>query len=96
MLTRSEIENCVKTLLVRYHAEYAILFGSYARGEETADSDIDLVVCGGQNFKKTDIFLFAEELRKILQKDADVFEICEINEGTPFYENLMTEGIKIA
>ena len=96
MLTRSEIENCVRTLLARYRAEYAILCGSYARGEETADSDIDIVVCGGKNFKKTDIFLFAEELREILQKDADVFEISEINEGTPFYENLMTEGIKIA
>ncbi len=31
-LTRSEIEALIKSLLYKYHAEYAILFGSYARG----------------------------------------------------------------
>ena len=53
MPTRSEIENTIKALLVRYNAEYALLFGSYARGEETPDSDIDVVVFGGKNFKKS-------------------------------------------
>ena len=27
---------------------------------------------------------------------ADVFEISEVNKGTPFYDNLMKEGVKIA
>ena len=96
MPTRMYIENCLRILLVRYHADYALLFGSYARGEETLDSDIDVVVCGGVNFKKSNIFSFAEELREMLGKNADVFEISEVNKGTPFYENLMKEGIKIA
>ena len=96
MPTRLDIENTIKTLLVRYNAEYALLFGSYARGEETPDSDIDVVVYGGKDFKKSNIFAFAEELREMLGKNADVFEMCEINQGTPFYNNLMKEGIKIA
>lgn len=96
MPTRLDIENTIKTLLVRYNAEYALLFGSYARGEETPDSDIDVVVYGGKDFKKSNIFAFAEELREMLGKNADVFEMCEINQGTPFYDNLMKEGIKIA
>ena len=96
MPTRSDIENTIKALLVRYNAEYALLFGSYARGEETPDSDIDVVVFGGDNFKKSNIFAFAEELREALGKDADVFEISEVNKGTPFYDNLMKEGVKIA
>lgn len=96
MPTRSDIENTIKALLVRYNAEYALLFGSYARGEETPDSDIDVVVFGGENFKKSNIFAFAEELREALGKDADVFEISEVNKGTPFYDNLMKEGVKIA
>lgn len=41
MLSRLEIENAIRNLLVRYNAEYALLFGSYARGEETPDSDVD-------------------------------------------------------
>lgn len=96
MLTRSEIEKCIKSLLVRYHAEYALLFGSYARGEETPDSDIDIVVFGGKNFKKSNIFAFAEDLREALGINADVFEISEVNKGTPFYDNIMKEGVKIA
>ncbi len=40
MPKRLDIENAIKTLLVQYNAEYALLFGSYARGEETPDSDI--------------------------------------------------------
>ena len=96
MPTRSEIENTIKALLVRYNAEYALLFGSYARGEETPDSDIDVVVFGGKNFKKSNIFAFAEELREMLGKNADVFEISEVNKGTPFYNTLMKEGVKIA
>ena len=39
MLTRKQIEQIVKFLLKRYDAEYALLFGSYARGEETPESD---------------------------------------------------------
>ena len=96
MLTRAEIETAIKALLAKYNAEYALLFGSYARGEETVDSDVDIVVFGGQNFKKSDIFAFAEDLRRMIGKDADVFEICELDEGTPFFNNVMKEGIKIA
>ena len=96
MPSRLNIENTIKALLVRYNAEYALLFGSYARGEETPDSDIDVVVFGGENFKKSNIFAFAEELREALGKNADVFEISEVNKDTPFYDNLMREGVKIA
>lgn len=96
MPTRIDIEKVIRSFLVRYHAEYALLFGSYARGEEPPDSDIDVVVFGGDNFKKSNIFAFAEELREALGKDADVFEISEVNKGTPFYDNLMKEGVKIA
>ena len=96
MPTRLDIENTIKALLVRYNAEYALLFGSYARGEETLNSDIDVIVFGGDNFKKSNIFAFAEELREMLGTDADVFEISEVNKGTPFYDNLMKEGVKIA
>lgn len=96
MPTRIEIENSIRTLLARYNAEYALLFGSYARGEQTPNSDVDVIVFGGQNFKKSNIFAFAEELRQMTGKDVDVFEICELNRETPFYNSVMKEGIKIA
>ncbi len=96
MTPKAEIEKAIKTLLIKYNAEYALLFGSYARGEETTDSDIDVVVFGGHGFKKSNIFAFAEDLRQMTGKNADVFEICELDEGTPFFNSVMEEGIKIA
>ena len=96
VLTRSELETVIRTLLKKYHAEYALLFGSYARGEATASSDIDLVVVGGVNFRARDIFSFGEELRQLTHKDVDAFELRELNVGTPFYETVMQEGVRIA
>ena len=95
-LSRTEIEQVIRELLHKYHAEYALLFGSYARGEATAASDIDVIVVGGANFRARDIFAFGEELRQRTQKDVDAFEIREVNTGTPFYESIMREGVKIA
>ncbi len=96
MPTRIEIENAIRILLAKYHAEYAILFGSYARGEETPSSDVDVIVFGGANFKKVNIFAFAEDLCSMTGKEVDAFEICEIKPESPFYHTVMKEGVKIA
>ena len=95
-LSFDEIAKVVRTLLKKYGGEYALLFGSYAREEATADSDIDLIVVGGDRFKLTDILDFGEELRSATQKDADVFEMRELVKDTEFYNNVLREGIKIA
>ena len=55
VMTMHELESVIRALLHKYHAEYALLFGSYARGEATADSDIDVVVFGGKDFRPADI-----------------------------------------
>lgn len=96
VLDIEDIKSTVKTLLRKYNAEYALLFGSYARGEADSFSDIDIVVFGGDNFRTTDIFSFIQELSKTLGKQVDGYEICEVNKGTPFYNNVMKEGVKIA
>ena len=93
---REEIIVLIKKLLVRYHASHAILFGSYARGEETKDSDIDLIIVGGERFHPSDIFDLGEDLRELTGKEADVFEIREIDTDTDFYRTAMAEGVKIA
>ena len=96
VMTMKELEAVIRALLRKYHAEYALLFGSYARGEATADSDIDVVVFGGKDFHPADIFAFGEELRQLTNKEVDAFEIREVNVGTPFYNAVMEEGVRIA
>lgn len=95
-LSRQEIENLIKELLRKYHADHAILFGSYARGEADENSDIDVIVFGGDGFRAADIFAFGEELRELSQRKVDAFEIREINKDTDFYNNALREGVRIA
>lgn len=72
------------------------LFGSYARGEADESSDLDFLVFGGENFKRTMIFSLAEDLRAVLKKEVDVFEISEINTDSEFYKMVMKERLLVA
>ena len=44
MLTMSQINEAVSKLIAAVHPKKVILFGSYARGEATEHSDLDLMV----------------------------------------------------
>ena len=92
----SEISSVVLTLLKKYHAESAILFGSYTRQEADASSHIDLIVVGGKNFDLTDVLCIAEELHTALKKPVDAFELREINPNSTFYDTIMGEGVQIS
>ena len=95
ILTIEQIKNTVVPIAKKYKAAEVYLFGSYARGEAREDSDLDFLVFGGDEFHLTDIFAVAEELRELFNKRVDMFEICEINTGTPFYDTVMREKVRI-
>ena len=44
MVTQSQINEIVKRIVDNYHPDKIILFGSYAYGNPTKDSDVDLLV----------------------------------------------------
>ena len=90
------MKKSIRFLLNKYNAESALLFGSYARGKATPESDIDVIIYGGPDFRRTDIFVFAEELRQLLNREVDAFEISEVEENSPFHKAVMQEGLKTA
>lgn len=92
---QSELKNMVSPLLKKYRASYALLFGSYARGEATEKSDIDLIIVGDGEFKPFDVFAIAEELHEHSGKPVDVYEMGEIRQNTPFYHRVMAESVKL-
>ena len=96
VLTIENIINLIKPIAEKYHVQNIYLFGSYARGEANIESDLDFLVYGGENFKLTMIFAFAEELRNALNKRVDVFEIHEINVDSEFYKTIMKERLLVA
>lgn len=91
-----ELTDIIRTLLNKYHAESAILFGSYARHNADEVSDIDVVIVGGDRFEPTDVFCLAENLHRMTQKEVDVYELREIDQQSDFFRTILQEGVKIA
>lgn len=96
IFTLENIVSLVKPIAEKYHVDQIYLFGSYARGEAGIDSDLDFLVYGGDQFKLTMIFALAEDLREVLDKEVDVFEIHEINPNSEFYNTIMKERLLVA
>lgn len=94
--SKDELSVIISSLLEKYNAQQAILFGSYARQEAGAASDIDLIVVGGKFFEPTDVFALADDLHRMTGKNVDVYELSEINAGTNFYDTILSEGVRIA
>lgn len=96
IFTIQDIKALVAPIAQKYKVQEVYLFGSYARGEANEGSDLDFLVFGGENFKLTMIFSLAEELRGVLGKNVDVFEINEINKNSDFYHAIMRERLLVA
>lgn len=96
VLTLEDIRDKIAPLAEKHGVESIYVFGSYARGEATVDSDIDFLVLGGEGFKLSMVFALSEDMRKVFDKDIDVFEISEINAGSDFYNAVMDERVLVA
>lgn len=93
IFSQQELLGIIRPLLLKHHADHAILFGSYARQEATPASDIDLVVVGGVGYDPTDVFALADELHRLTEKKVDVYDESEINAGSELQETIKSEGI---
>lgn len=92
--TLDEIRDMVIPVLGDYGMASASVFGSYARDEADADSDIDILLVGGEGFRALGIFGVAEELYEASGKDVDVYEVSELLDG-PFREAVLAEAVPL-
>ena len=93
--TFSELRDIILPIITKYKADKAFLFGSYARNEANKDSDIDVLVIGGDRFDMTDIFCIADELHRASSKNVDVYEESEIDPASAFYNNILKDMVKL-
>ena len=68
------IQKKATPILKRYGIVKASIFGSYARGEQGSNSDIDILIQYSPKVKKSLLtrIKLRDELKEILQKDVDV------------------------
>ena len=93
--TFSELRDIILPIITKYKADKAFLFGSYARNEANKDSDIDVLVIGGDRFDTTDIFCIADELHRASSKNVDVYEESEIDPASAFYNSILKDMVKL-
>lgn len=70
-MTFTKISEIIKPVFQKYGVKSADLFGSYARGEQTPDSDIDIIVDRGP-VRGLEFIGLQEELSAVLQKKVDL------------------------
>ena len=98
MIKREQIEEIIKRIVSSYRSEKIILFGSYAYGNPTENSDLDLlVVVKSSNLPR---YKRAREIRKYLwgvtdiPKDILVYTEDEIEEWEEVEEALITRVLR--
>jgi len=106
-MDREQIHDRLKEIADRlrrdYHAERVILFGSYARGEATEDSDVDLLIIAPTKER------FFERMATVLRLVRDLYnglalspivlspeEVTQrLKMGDQFIQSILEEGVEL-
>ena len=73
----------------------AVLFGSYAKGTATPQSDVDIVIDSRGQLLNIDFYGVLEEISERLNKTVDLFELAEIHKPSQIYNRIQYEGVTI-
>ena len=93
ILTTEQIRMCCKEILDAYQVEYCYLFGSYAKGKATEQSDVDLLISTKE--KGLRFYEIAERLRESLHKKVDLLDVKQLVNNETLIDEMHKEGIKI-
>ena len=91
--TINEIREKIEEIAQKYQIQQIILFGSYAKGTATEESDVDFVVNYGENCRGLKCIEFQLDLEDVLSKEVDVVNIKQV----PYYltRDILKEGLII-
>ena len=95
MLTIEEITQKLKPVFEANGVTKAILFGSYANGTATEDSDLDIVVETEPHVRGWDFFGIIEDVRQCLEKEIDMIASRDIVSGSKVDMEVRQKGMVI-
>jgi len=95
MITLNELTDILLPVIEESPIKKVIVFGSYARGDATNDSDIDIVIDSDGKLNGMNFFIYADKLAKALPVKSDIFESIEIKKPSSLYTRILNEGIVI-
>lgn len=90
-----DIKNMIYDILIHTDVDKAILFGSYAKNEQTQNSDIDILLDSNGKIKGLKFFAIIDMIREKFGKDVDIIEKSEINENSRIEKEIEKTGVVI-
>ena len=95
------VKKYVNVILENYKVKAIILFGSYAKGTNHEDSDIDIAIVTNdlKHGDRIDEEIFLTKLRRNIDYriEPHLIEVADYdNIETPFVEEIINTGIKVA
>ena len=70
-----------KFILENVDCDAIVLFGSYARGTQNSESDIDIAIKPNTNISKKQIFYLSQELEEKIKTEVDLINLDDINDS---------------
>jgi len=95
MLTLEDVKRLIEPLAFDANLKRVIVFGSYARDEQTDKSDIDIVIDSGGMLRGLAFFDLAYRLDSLFPIKTDIFELCEVKNPSQTFTNIQKEGVVI-
>ena len=86
------ISEGIRPILMQYDVKFAGIFGSYARGDEKASSDIDILVDFNKPISFIDFFNMKESVSQKLEKEVDIVSVKSV---LPYFEDYINKDLKV-
>lgn len=87
------IQAALTPVFVQYHIKDAILFGSFAKGNATEKSDVDLLVDSG--LRGLRFVGFTEAVRIAVGRPVDVLDISHMEQDSRIAKEIYETGVRI-
>jgi len=95
MISLDYISSAVSRVLAQYDVSEAYLFGSFARGEQTPNSDIDLRLVCGNTMTFGALYELSHELEKELGREVDIVTNPPERMRSAFRESIEQDEVRI-
>ena len=93
ILTVDGIRTSCAEILRNYPVSYCYLFGSYAKGKASPESDVDLLI--STDITGLQFYELVEKLREALHKKIDLLDVKQLAANTDLLNEILKDGIKI-
>lgn len=95
MISPTNISTAVTRVLAQYDVYEAYLFGSFARAEQTPDSDIDLRLVCGNTMTFGTLYELSHELERELGRKVDIVTIPPEHMRPAFRKSIEQDEVRV-